>query len=344
MKNKRWMAAGLLLSWSLLLSFPSLAAATDSNSQEVFVPFPGLPGRATGEIYAQTYKIPRPTKVYEEAVTTPQTKETKPEETTEGEGEVLAEEESSPAEELAERQGYQSGMNGISYMGGTAYQNGEKVYRVDNELGQVTIYPYAFQMALEEDRDFIIQLKDTDGTVWYRIRYALEDIQNADLSRIKEVTFDFKQVCEHLRAADKLIKSAKDGGVRLLFCGQENPGIPVYIGVRAPENWNRSYGVYQYVYNTEKGKFELSGDSLSIDDDWLIETRMETMKDVVFTQNQANPFEMSTWVEGMIQGNSHVDKKSAVMGAILTILGGCGAVGTMAFGGFLLGKGKVFHS
>ena len=343
MKNKRWMAAGLLLSWSLLLSFPSYAAATDSNSQEVFVPFPGMPGRATGEIYAQTYKIPRPTKVYEEAVTTPQTKETKPEETTEeiieGEGESPAEE-SSPAEELAERWGYQSGMNGISYIGGTAYQNGEKVYHVDNELGQVTIYPYAFQMALEEERDFIIQLKDTDGTVWYRIRYALEDIQNADLSKIREIIFDFKQVCEHLRAADKLIKNAKDGGVRLLFCEQENPGIPVYIGIRAPENWNRSYGVYQYVYDKAQGKFVLSPDSLSIDDDWLIETRMETMEDVVFTQNQANPFEMSTWIEGVTGRNNHVDRTKAVFGAVLTVLGGGGAV---AFGGFLMGKRRIFN-
>lgn len=339
MRKKKWLAAGVLLSCALLSSFPSYAAATDSNSQEVFVPFPGIPGRATGEIYAQTYKIPRPTKVYEEAVTTPQTKKTKPEETTEEtmekEREALAAEESSPAEELAERRGYQSGMNSISYIGGTAYQNGEKVYRVDNELGQVTIYPYAFQMALEEERDFIIQLKGTDGTVWYRIRYALEDIQNADLSKVKEVTFDFKQICEHLRAADKLIKSTKEGGVRLLFCEQENPGIPVYLGIRAPENWDRSYGVYQYVYDKGQRRFVLSKELLSIDDDWIIETRMESMQDIIFTQNQANPFEMSTWVEGVITGNNHVDKKQAALGTVLTVLGGCGAV---SFGGFLTGR------
>ena len=343
MQKKKWLTAGLLLFWSLLFAIPTQAAATDSNSQEVFVPFPGIPGRATGEIYAQTYKIPRETKVYEEAVTTPQTKETKVEETMEElpEGEEsLPPEESSPPQELTKRRGYQSGMKGISYIGGTAYQSGEKVYRVDNELGQVTIYPYAFQMALEEERDFLIQLKDTDGTVWYRIRYALEDIQNADLSKIREVTFDFKQVCEHLRAADRLIKNTKDGGVRLLFCEQENPGIPVYIGVRAPENWNRSYGVYQYVYDKAQEKFILSPGSLSIDDDWLIETRMETMEDVVFTQNQANPFEMSTWIEGVTGRNNHVDRTKAVFGAVLTVLGGGGAV---AFGGFLMGKGRIFN-
>jgi len=343
MKKKKWLAAGALLACTLTFSLPVQAAATDSNSQEVWVPFPGLPGHAVGEIYAQIYKVPRPTKVYEEAVTTPQTKETRPEETTEEtvEGEeCLSAAESSPTEELAGHQRYQSGMNGISYIGGTAYQNGEKVYRVDNELGQVTIYPYAFQMALEEERDFIIQLKDTDGTVWYRIRYALEDIQNADLSKIKEVTFDFKQICEHLRAADKLIKNAKDGGVRLLFCEQENPGIPVYIGVRAPENWDRSYGVYQYIYDEAHGRFVLSPEILSIDDDWIIETRMETMEDVVFTQNQTTPFEMSAWVEGMTGGNDRVDRTKALFGAILTVLGGGGAV---AFGSFLMGKGRIFN-
>lgn len=339
MRKKKWLAAGILLAWALPFTFPSLAAATDSNSQEIQVPFPEFPGRATGEIYARIYKEPRPTKIYEEAVTTPQTRETKQEETTEeakaGGDESLPAEESSPTEEPAARPRYQSGMNEITYIGGTAYQNGEKVYRIDEESGQVTIYPYAFIMALEEERDFVIQLKDTEGTVWYRIRYAQEDIQSADLSRIKEVTFDFKQICGHLRAADKLIESAKDGGVRLLFCEQKNYGIPVYLGIRAPENWNRSYGVYLYVCDKSRGEFALSQESLSIDDDWLVEVRMETMEDVVFTQNRATPFELHTWVEGVVKGNRQVDKKSAVMGAVLTVLGGCGAIG---FCGFLTGR------
>ena len=339
MKKSIGLACALLV--SAALSQPVYGAATDSNSQEVWMPLPEpFVKDVYGVVYGSSYREPKPTKIYEEAITTPQTKETKQEETTEetvpepetGQG---AESQTGAESPSPDRLEYEREPGEFYFEGGTAYQDGKPLYRVDNRLGEVTIYPYAFRQAVEEERDLIIQLKDEQGRVWYRIRYALEDLEAADLESIGEAVFNFKQRCDHEKAADKLIKRMETGGMRLLLCRQKGVDIPVYIGVRAPEDWIQDLGVYQYVYNMETGSFELSDTVTSIDGEWIVETRMEELTDVVFAQEKVTPFEMRTWVEGVMKGNSRVDRQRALFGASLTLLGGGGII---AFGGFLWRK------
>jgi len=366
-------AAGAIVALSLTAVLPvSGAAAGDYQEIQTYMG-DGETAEAEGEIYGQVYRTTMPTEPTEPtkpgettgnnkrpgsgssvndggSVTTPQTRdETKAAETAVDESRESASQHESGSQAGEQNTSRPAPANrretdrvttenvpaesGEIQEDGSVYWNGQRIYRADPDKRELLIAPAAFHMALQEERDLVIYLEDLDGGWGYRLRYSLEDLKRALPEEMTEVFFEFGKSCRHEKQADRIVKGAKGDGVALFLCEHKTSGPPVYVGVRVPEHWDSTYGVYVYGYDDKTGEFVLTDNPLTIDGERMAEVYMNPPTDVVFTQLESIPFEMNTWVQGIAEGNSQVDRGRALLGIALAVFGG----GTVTLGGFLTG-------
>lgn len=219
--------------------------------------------------------------------------------------------------------------NGTYYDSALA-QDGEALYKADHELMNIRIYKKAFELALEKQKSLVFSIFDKDGKMIYRLRYDIKDIKGVDESEIEEVEFDFEQECDHRSIVKDLLQ--EQSAVQLFLCKHDTLKIPVYIGIKVPDGWDRQFAIYEYEYNEKTKTLDKVSDELQIDHEQIVETKMQSMKDLIYANKSLvlDKLDLKTWVDGLSGNSELVDQGKAIM-AVIFMMGALGAAGAIAY-------------
>lgn len=201
-------------------------------------------------------------------------------------------------------------------------------YKWERDKKTLEIYPVMFTKAKEEKKNIIMRVVDSENkALEYRLRIRYEDFKDVDVDTLK---FEFGERCEHKKNIEELLISAEARS--LLQCKQEGLSIPVYIGVRVPEAWDHSYGVYQYEFDHKEKELKLIRKDLQIDEENVVEILMEKEKDYVFYHHSLPVMKRSltTWVSGLSGNVEIVDQGNAITSFVL-FLTGTGLIGGVMY-------------
>lgn len=201
-------------------------------------------------------------------------------------------------------------------------------YKWERDKKTLEIYPAMFTKAKEEKKNIIMRVVDADNkSLEYRLRIRYEDFKDV---KVDTLNIEFGERCEHKEHIKDLLISAEARS--LLQCKQEGLPIPVYIGVRVPETWDHSYGVYQYEFEANTDKLKLIRKDLQIDEENVVEILMEKEKDYIFYHHSLPVMERSltTWVSGLSGNVEIVDQGNAITSFVL-FLTGTGLIGGVMY-------------
>ena len=226
---------------------------------------------------------------------------------------------------------------GLSYQsaGGYGYlsarASGRLLYRIHPDGDAVTVYGEAFEQALEKGEGLRLLIYDKEGTLKYRLRYSLEDLEayrEKQEKSGKDVHFEMEEIrfydeCSHEKQLEHLLGETES--VCLYLCQNEDPQIPVYVGVRAPDGWEEEDPLKCYEYEETGAELKLSAEHLYMDEDRIIERRVEEMKDLVYTREaiQVQKVTAKGFAAG-ISGKNHQVNRWYLAGAGLLVIAGAG--------------------
>ena len=187
---------------------------------------------------------------------------------------------------------------------------GTLYYRWEEQRSRLIVYPEMIEKAKAEKKNIVIRIYDEQsGRIRYRVKLLYKDIKDMEVETLK---LSLLESCVHKEALYQA--AGKQDIVYLLECRQKALPVPVYIGVGVPDNWDRRYGVYMYSLQGQELRYVRN--DLVIDEEGVIEVRMEAGKDLVFSSSalMTDIKSMKGWL-GVLRGEASAGKQRLAIGS-----------------------------